>query len=72
MTSQSYKVQLSLTIERMNRVTVGWKNYFDYGYPRKAFWMSIIICSVASRGSCEIEVNEEADPSEMEKVYTPD
>ena len=37
MTSQSYKVQLSLTIERMNRVTVGWKNYFDYGYPRKAF-----------------------------------
>ena len=37
MTSQSYKVQLSLTIERINRVTVGWKNYFDYGYPRKAF-----------------------------------
>lgn len=37
MTSRSYNVQLSRTIESINRVTRGWKNYFNYGYPREAF-----------------------------------
>lgn len=37
MTSRSYSAPLSLTVEKVNRITMGWKNYFDYGYPRKVF-----------------------------------
>ncbi|MCP5108351.1 MAG: hypothetical protein GY950_33500 [bacterium] len=25
------------TIEETNQITRGWKNYFNYGYPRKSF-----------------------------------
>ncbi len=36
-TSNSYKVSLNKTIETVNRITRGWKNYFNYGYPSKSF-----------------------------------
>ena len=34
-TSSGYKHTLKGTIEDVNKVTRGWKNYFSYGYPRK-------------------------------------
>lgn len=36
-TNSSYKVPLNGTIEQVNQITRGWKNYFNYGYPRKSF-----------------------------------
>lgn len=36
-TNSSYKVKLNGTIEEINQITRGWKNYFNYGYPRKSF-----------------------------------
>lgn len=36
-TSRSYNVPLNGTIEQVNQITRGWKNYFSYGYPRKSF-----------------------------------
>ncbi|MCP4015042.1 MAG: group II intron reverse transcriptase/maturase [Delftia sp.] len=36
-TSSSYKKSLKKTTKTVNEITRGWKNYFDYGYPRKTF-----------------------------------
>lgn len=36
-TNSSYKVKLNRAIEEINQITRGWKNYFNYGYPRKSF-----------------------------------
>jgi RNA-directed DNA polymerase len=36
-TLSGYKHTLKDTIEEINGITRGWKNYFSYGYPRKAF-----------------------------------
>ncbi|MCP3967829.1 MAG: group II intron reverse transcriptase/maturase [Gammaproteobacteria bacterium] len=36
-TNSSYKEPLNGTIEQVNQITRGWKNYFNYGYPRKSF-----------------------------------
>lgn len=36
-TNSSYKVRLNGIIEEINQITRGWKNYFNYGYPRKSF-----------------------------------
>ena len=36
-TRSSYKEPLIEVIKKVNQITSGWKNYFDYGYPRKDF-----------------------------------
>lgn len=36
-TNSSYKAKLDRAIEEINQIARGWKNYFNYGYPRKAF-----------------------------------
>jgi len=36
-THTGYKIPLKGAIEKVNRLTQGWSNYFNYGYPRKAF-----------------------------------
>ena len=36
-TNSNYKVPLNGTIQEVNQITRGWKNYFNYGYPRKSF-----------------------------------
>ena len=37
LTQRGYKKTLWEVIQEVNKITKGWKNYFDYGYPRKAF-----------------------------------
>lgn len=37
LTRSGYKKSLPSTIAEVNRVTRGWKNYFQYGYPRQSF-----------------------------------
>jgi len=37
LTRSGYKRSLKGTIEEVNRLTRGWKAYFDFGYPRKSF-----------------------------------
>jgi RNA-directed DNA polymerase len=36
-TSSGYRHTLRGTIDEVNKVTGGWKNYFNYGYPRDTF-----------------------------------
>lgn len=36
-TNINYNAPLNETIEEVNQITIGWKNYFNYGYPRKSF-----------------------------------
>jgi RNA-directed DNA polymerase len=37
LTQCGYKLTLDDLIQELNKITAGWKNYFNYGYPRKAF-----------------------------------
>jgi RNA-directed DNA polymerase len=37
LTCSSYKETLTEVIDEVNLVLRGWRNYFDYGYPRKVF-----------------------------------
>lgn len=37
LTQSGYKKSLPELIQDLNLITRGWKNYFNYGYPRKAF-----------------------------------
>ena len=36
-TKRSVNLPFPMVIEEMNRITRGWKNYYEFGYPRKAF-----------------------------------
>jgi RNA-directed DNA polymerase len=37
LTQSGYKKSMRDVIQEVNKTTVGWKNYFNYGYPSKAF-----------------------------------
>jgi len=37
LTRNGYKKKLRELVKDVNKVTVGWKNYFNFGYPRKSF-----------------------------------
>ena len=37
LTERRVALPLAKVIDEVNMVTRGWKNYYDYGYPRKAF-----------------------------------
>ena len=37
LTQSGYKKSMQDVLQEINELTGGWKNYFNYGYPRKAF-----------------------------------
>lgn len=37
LTKRNVMAPFPIVIKQMNQMTIGWKNYYDYGYPRKTF-----------------------------------